>query len=169
MNLTNYIRDVADFPKPGIVFKDITPLLGNPEAFCSSIDQFCECISGAEVVVALDARGFIFGAAVAEKLKIPFVPVRKKGKLPYTTFSQSYQLEYGENTFEIHSDAFVAGTKVAMIDDLLATGGSMKAACQLVEKLGGQIISINFLIELGFLQSETYLEKYPKHSLITYS
>ncbi len=169
MNLENYIRDVKDFPKEGIDFKDITPLLSHPKAFTYTIDAFVENMRDVEVIVGLDARGFIFWAAVAYKLGKPFVPVRKKGKLPYDSISESYSLEYGENTFEIHKDAINSGQKVAIIDDLLATWGSALASCNLVEKLGGEIVSINFLIELGFLDGGEKISKYKRNSIITYS
>ena len=169
MDLKNYIRDVKDFPKKGIIFKDITPLLSSSEAFTYTIDRFIENIGEkAEVIVWLDARGFIFGGVIAYKLWIPFVPIRKKWKLPYETLEESYDLEYGKNEFEIHTDAIKKWQKVAIVDDLLATGGSMKASCNLIEKLGWKIISINFLIELWFLDGGKKLSKYTKNSLIIY-
>jgi len=169
MNLTDYIRDVPDFPQEWIVFKDITPLLLAPEAFSYTIDEFAKNMIWADVIIGLDARGFILWGAVAYKLGIPFVPVRKKWKLPHEAISQSYSLEYGTNTFEIHADGIQPWQKVALIDDLLATGWSMRAACDLVEKLGGYIVSINFLVELAFLWGSGCLDGYEKHSLITYS
>lgn len=168
MDLEKYIRDVPDFPQEWIMFKDITPLLSSPEAFSHAIDIFSQHMQWVDVIVWLDARGFIFWWALAYKLGIPFVPVRKKWKLPYKTITQSYSLEYGENTFQVHEDAINPWQQVAMIDDLLATWGSMRAACNLVEQLGGQIHSINFLVELSFLDWQKQLEWYKKNSLIAY-
>ena len=147
------IRDVPDFPKPGILFKDITPLLADPALFKLSIDCFVEATraAGAEKVVGIDARGFLFGAAVAYELGLGFVPVRKKGKLPYQCQSAAYKLEYGEAVVEMHIDALKPGERVVLIDDLLATGGTAAAAAQLINKMGAELLEVQFLIELGFL------------------
>ena len=148
------IRDVPDFPKPGILFKDITPVLSDGDLFRLSIDGFIETAGDAEVskIIGIDARGFIFGAAVADRLGIGFVPIRKKGKLPWQCEAIPYQLEYGESEVEVHRDAIVPGEKVMMVDDLLATGGTAGAALSLVEKLGGDVVCATFLIELEFLE-----------------
>jgi len=166
-----YIRSISDFPKKGIVFRDITTLLQNPEVFKASVDALYEhfASSGANVIVGPESRGFIFGAAMAYKMGISFVPVRKPGKLPADTESESYELEYGTDTIEIHKDAINLGSKVLMIDDLLATGGTMEAACRLVEKLGGEVVGIGFLIELSFLNGRKKLGKYPICTLVNYT
>jgi adenine phosphoribosyltransferase len=169
-NLEKYIRVIPDWPKKGILFRDITPLLADPKALAAAIDAlyagFAE--EGVEYVAATEARGFIFGSAVAEKLGAGFVPIRKKGKLPYKTQSVSYDLEYGTDTLEVHSDAIEAGAKVLMLDDLLATGGTMAAACKLIEKIGGQIVGISFLIELSELAGREKLSGYNIKTVITY-
>ncbi len=170
LDLKNYIRSVPDFPKKGIIFRDITTLLKDGEAFKHSIDALCELFpdSGANVIIGPESRGYIFGAAMAYKMGISFVPVRKPGKLPAETISETYELEYGTDTIEMHRDAIGADSKVLMIDDLLATGGTMAAACRMVEKLGGKIVGIGFLIELSFLKGREKLQDYPVHSLIDY-
>lgn len=170
MDLKKFIRDIPDFPEKGIVFKDITPLLANPKAFNEAVNQFARFTkkSCAKKIVGIDSRGFIFGGAIAHKLKLPFIPVRKKGKLPYSTISQNYDLEYGTNTIEIHTDAIKKGEKVLIIDDLLATGGTAKAACDLVKKLGGEIAGIAFLVNLAFLKGAERLKSYKTLSLIKY-
>jgi len=164
------IRNIPDFPKPGIQFKDITPVLADSRLFAASIDLLTEGFAPGSVdaIVGIDARGFIFAAAAALKLKTGFIPVRKKGKLPYSTYEQSYDLEYGTNTIAIHTDALKPGTRVLLIDDLLATGGTAQAAAQLVDKIGAKILQITFLIELGFLQGRTKLASFPVRSLIKY-
>jgi adenine phosphoribosyltransferase len=168
--LKKYIRDVPDWPKKGILFRDITPLLGEPRAFRMAIDAMAAEYEGKGIqyVAAAEARGFIFGAAVAVKLNAGFVPVRKKGKLPYKTESITYDLEYGSNTVEVHKDAVPAGAKVLMVDDLLATGGTIEAACKLIERIGGKIVGIVFLIELTGLKGIDKLKKYEVRSLIKY-
>ncbi|MFP4054522.1 MAG: adenine phosphoribosyltransferase [Phycisphaerae bacterium] len=168
MDLTPFIRDIADFPKPGIVFKDITPLLADHAALCATVDQLIEpyADAGIEVVTGVESRGFIFAAAAAMKLGAGFVPIRKPGKLPAETVSQSYDLEYGTDTIEVHADGIAEGQKVLMIDDLLATGGTMGAACDLVRKIGGDVVASAFVIELGFLHGRDRLTC-PVHSLIT--
>jgi adenine phosphoribosyltransferase len=168
MDLENYIRDVPDFPKKGIVFKDITPLLADAEAMREACDRLAEPFadSGVAKVVGIESRGFIFAAPVAERLGAGLVPVRKPGKLPAETVSQSYQLEYGTDQIEVHADAIAPGEKVLMLDDLLATGGTMAAACDLVRKLGGEIVGIAFVIELCFLNGRDKLGDYDLHTLI---
>ena len=164
------IRNIPDFPKPGIQFKDITPLLADARLFSGCIDLLTKEYQAGMVdtVVGIDARGFIFAAAAALKLQAGFVPVRKKGKLPYTTHEQSYDLEYGANTIAIHTDALKKGSRVLLIDDLLATGGTAAAAAQLVEKVGARILQINFVIELSFLKGRERLSRYPLRSLVVY-
>lgn len=164
------IRNVPDFPQPGIQFKDITPVLADARLFAASIELLAAPFQPGQVdaVVGIDARGFIFAAAVALKLGTGFVPVRKKGKLPYTCFEQSYELEYGANTIAIHTDAFRPGSRVLMVDDLLATGGTAQAAAQLVERAGGKILGIHFLIELGFLKGRNRLAHQAVKSLVVY-
>src|ERR1041385_2734284 len=169
-DLQKAIRNIPDFPKPGIQFKDITPVLADPRLFAASIDLLTEGFAPGSVdaVVGIDARGFIFAAAAALKLKSGFIPVRKKGKLPYSTYEQSYDLEYGTNTVAIHTDALRPGHRVLLIDDLLATGGTAHAAAQLVRKNGAQILEISFLIELSFLKGREKLRDFPVRSLIVY-
>lgn len=164
------IRNIPDFPKPGIQFKDITPVLADARLFAGVIDLLTEKFSAGSVdaVVGIDARGFIFAAAAAVKLKAGFVPVRKKGKLPYRTHEQDYALEYGSATIAIHVDALKPGSRVLLIDDLLATGGTAAAAAELVMKLGAQILEIGFLIELSFLHGREKLNGYPIRSLVVY-
>ena len=153
MNLESFIRDVPDFPKAGIVFKDITPMLADPAAMRGVVAQLAAPYrdAGVDVVVGMESRGFIFGPAVACELGAGFVPTRKPGKLPAETISESYELEYGTDTLEIHADAIKPGQKVLMVDDLIATGGTMAAACALVKRLGGEIVGAAFVIELSFL------------------
>jgi len=164
------IRNVPDFPKPGIQFKDITPVLADARLFAGTIDLLTENFQPGSVdaVVGIDARGFIFAAAAAVKLKAGFVPVRKKGKLPYQTHEQDYDLEYGTNTIAMHIDALKPGSRVLLVDDLLATGGTAAAATALVKKLGAQILQVNFLIELKFLNGRDKLKDYPIRSLVVY-
>lgn len=154
------IRDVPDFPKPGIVFKDITPILADPKLFNATVDLLAEQWADKEVdkVAAIDARGFIFGAGIAHKLGVGLIPIRKKGKLPYKTFEESYELEYGTATLCIHEDACENGKRIALIDDLLATGGTAAASASLIEQAGGQVLGIQFLIELSFLNGRAKLE-----------
>jgi len=164
------IRNIPDFPKPGIQFKDITPVLADARLFSGSIDLLTESFKPGTVdaVVGIDARGFIFAAAAAVKLQAGFVPVRKKGKLPYQTHEQEYALEYGTATIAIHVDALKPGARVLLIDDLLATGGTAAAAAALVHRLGARILEIAFLIELSFLGGRQKLENYPVRSLVVY-
>ena len=164
------IRNVPDFPKPGIQFKDITPVLADSRLFDGAMNLLVEPYRSSKVdkVVGIDARGFIFASAVAVQLGAGFVPVRKKGKLPYTTHEQSYDLEYGSNTVAIHIDAVKPGARVLLVDDLLATGGTASAALHLLEKIGAKILEVHFLIELQFLQGRSKLKGYPVKSLVTY-
>jgi len=170
IHLENYIRSIPDWPKKGILFRDITPLLADPAAFSTAIDALCAGFTETtvEYVAAVEARGFMFGAAVAEKLKAGFVPIRKKGKLPFKTESVTYDLEYGTDTLEVHSDAVTKAAKVLMVDDLLATGGTMTAACKLIEKIGATIVGITFLIELTDLAGRDKLTKYKIKTVISY-
>jgi len=160
MDLEQYIRDVPDFPKPGIVFKDITPLLADPAALAEAVTQLVQpfALGGVDLVVGVESRGFIFGALAAQRLGVGFVPIRKPGKLPAETISESYELEYGTDSVEIHADAIPAGQKVLMVDDLLATGGTAEAACKLVKKLDGDIVGAAFVIELSFLPGRAKLD-----------
>jgi adenine phosphoribosyltransferase len=164
------IRNVPDFPKPGIQFKDITPVLADARLFAATIDLLVGDFKPGMVdaVVGIDARGFIFAAAAALRLEAGFVPVRKKGKLPYKTHEQDYALEYGTNTIAIHIDAVKPGGRVLLIDDLLATGGTAAAAAALLQKVGAKILEITFLIELSFLGGREKLEGCPVRSLIVY-
>lgn len=164
------IRNVPDFPKPGIQFKDITPVLADARLFTGTIELLADNFRPGTVdaVVGIDARGFIFAAAVATRLRAGFVPIRKKGKLPYQTIEQEYALEYGTATVAIHVDALRPGNRVLLVDDLLATGGTAAAAAQLVERLGAQILEISFLIELSFLGGRERLKGYPVRALVVY-
>jgi adenine phosphoribosyltransferase len=164
------IRTISDFPKPGIQFKDITPVLADARLFSGCIDLLTENFNPGMVdaVVGIDARGFIFAAAAAVKLEAGFVPVRKKGKLPYQTHEQEYALEYGSATVAVHIDALKSGSRVLLIDDLLATGGTAAAAAALVTRLGARILEISFLIELSFLNGRKQLKDYPVRSLVHY-
>ncbi|HUS47165.1 MAG TPA: adenine phosphoribosyltransferase [Phycisphaerae bacterium] len=168
LRLEDFIRDVPDFPKKGIIFKDITPLLGSAQALRQAADALAApfASAGVELVTGIESRGFIFGSLVAERLGAGFVPIRKPGKLPHKTIRASYELEYGTDTVEMHADAIKRGQKVLMVDDLLATGGTMAAACELVGKLGGSIVGISFLIELCFLNGHDKLAGYDVRSLI---
>src|ERR1043165_7315708 len=164
------IRNVADFPKPGIQFKDITPVLADAQLFNGCIDLLIDGFKPGQVdaVVGIDARGFIFAAAAAVKLQAGFVPVRKKGKLPYKTHEQEYDLEYGTNASAMHTDALKPGSRVLLIDDLLATGGTASAACSLVKKLGATILEVSFLIELKFLNGRDRLKGCKVRSIVVY-
>jgi len=170
IDLKKHIREVPDWPKKGILFYDITTLLGNAEAFRTAVDAMVADFvgTGIEYVVGVEARGFILGAAVASKLNVGFIPVRKKGKLPSRTVSVAYDLEYGTSTVEIHKDAVPAGAKILMVDDLLATGGTIKASCELIEQLGGKIMGVVFLIELTELGGIKKLSGYKVKSIIRY-
>jgi adenine phosphoribosyltransferase len=168
--LTRLIRDVPDFPRPGILFRDITPLLRDPAGLSLSVEFLTQPYRNQhiDVVVGAESRGFIFGTAVARNLSAGFVPIRKPGKLPRAKRSLTYDLEYGTDTLEIHADAVSPGQRVLMVDDLLATGGTMRACCELVEQLGGNIISVAFLIELAGLHGRDRLEKWQVHSVLSY-
>lgn len=168
--LEKSIRNIPDFPKAGILFRDVTTLIQNKVAFKKSIDLLVKQYKGKRIdkVVGVEARGFIFGAAIANRINAGFVPVRKKGKLPYKTISTTYDLEYGTDTLEIHKDAIIAGEKILIIDDLLATGGTVKATTELINQLGGEIIGIGFVIELVDLHGIDKLKNYPVHSLIKF-
>ena len=168
--LKAYIRDVPDFPKPGIVFKDITTLLKDARAFAETIELFSELCREreADLVVAVESRGFILGGAVAARLQKGFVPVRKPGKLPARTLRASYALEYGTDSLEIHEDAVRKGDRVVVVDDVIATGGTAKAVAELVERLGGTVALYAFLVELSFLPGRAKLDGYPVRSLIRY-
>jgi len=168
--LRSRVRDVPDFPRPGIVFKDITPLLADPAAFSRVIDEIVVELGRGTVskVVGIEARGFIVAAPVAYHMAAGFVPIRKAGKLPWKTEEQQYELEYGTETIAIHADAISRGERVAIVDDVLATGGTASAAADLVERLGGTVVSMAFLIELAFLKGRERLEKYDITSLLQY-
>ena len=170
MDLTAYIREVPDFPKPGILFRDITPLLGNPAAFRDCIEQLAEHYRGTrvDVVAAAEARGFIFAAPLALALNCGFVPVRKPRKLPAPTAKVSYDLEYGTDSLEIHMDAIEPGQNVVIVDDLLATGGTMEATVKLVRQLGGRIAGLGFAVELDFLKGRDRFEDFDVFSLLHY-
>jgi adenine phosphoribosyltransferase len=169
-DLKALIRDVPDFPEPGIVFKDIMPLLAEPAALAQTVDLLAEWIEPRrpDMIVGAEARGFILGAAVAYKLGCGFVAARRPGKLPWKTVSATYALEYGENALELHADAIRDGERVLVHDDLLATGGTASAICDLAEQLGGRIVGLAFVIELTFLDGRKQLRDYDLHSLITY-
>ena len=170
MDLKEYIRDVEDFPKPGVGFKDITPLLDSKEALSESLKRFLKLIEGKNInkVVAMESRGFFFGPLIAYEIGAGFIPVRKPGKLPYKTYKQEYALEYGTDVLEMHVDAISAGDKVLIHDDVLATGGTAEAVVKLVEKAGGEVVQLDFLIDLTFLNGKSKLEGYDVNALIEY-
>jgi adenine phosphoribosyltransferase len=170
LELTKLIRDVKDFPKPGILFKDITPLLLNPAGLALAVELMANPFRGkkVELVVGAESRGFIFGTAIAQALSCGFVPIRKPRKLPAEKISHTYDLEYGQDTLEMHKDAVIKGQHCLIVDDLLATGGTMDACCKLVEKLGGEVSGIAILIELSFLNGRNRFKKYDLHSVIKY-
>jgi adenine phosphoribosyltransferase len=170
MDLAKYIRDIPDFPKPGILFKDITPLLAEPQAFRQSIQHLCAHYRSAKIdaVAAAEARGFLFAAPMALELDRPLVPLRKPGKLPYKTHALQYDLEYGSAELQIHTDGLTPGARVLLVDDLLATGGTMQAGCKLVEKAGGQVAGCAFLVELTFLKGRDRLRPHEIFSLLQY-
>ncbi len=169
-SLRTAVRDVPDFPKPGILFKDITPILADGALFRKAVDCFVEVNRGVGIdkIVGIDARGFLFGAAAAYALGVGFVPVRKKGKLPYQAEAVAYALEYGESSVEIHVDAISPGERVVLIDDLLATGGTAAAAVELIAKVGGQLLEAQFLIELEFLNGRGRLRELPVRSFLKF-
>ena len=168
--LATYIRDIPDFPKPGILFKDITPLLAEPSAFQRSIDLLAEHYRSQpfDAVAAAEARGFLFAAPLALALKKPLIPLRKPGKLPFRTYSLKYELEYGIAELQVHIDGVTPGASVLVVDDVLATGGTMQAGCQLVEKAGGKVAGCAFLLELAFLKGRERLKGIPVFSLLQY-
>jgi adenine phosphoribosyltransferase len=170
VDLAAKVRDVPDFPEPGIVFKDIMPLLADPNALRDAVDRLAEWAGPKEpdLILGAEARGFILGGALAYKLGCGFIAARRPGKLPWKTISASYALEYGENALEVHADSFANGARVLVHDDVLATGGTVKAILDLVEQLGGVVVGVAFLIELEFLNGRRQLEGYDIHTLIAY-
>lgn len=167
--IEKYIRDVKDFPKPGIIFKDITPLLADAQAMQNAAKALLEIVpTEVDKVVGIEARGFFFATLLAEHLNAGFVPIRKPGKLPYKTFTETYQLEYGTDSLSMHVDAIKSGEKVLIHDDVLATGGTAEAVVKLIEKAGGEVVMLNFLIELSFLSGKEKLKNYKVTSLLTY-
>lgn len=168
--IEDFIRDIPDFPKPGIIYKDITPLLQDPAATRKATDALFALLKDQRIdkVVGIESRGFFFATLLAQKLGAGFVPIRKPGKLPFHTHEESYSLEYGEDTLEIHKDAIQNGERVLIHDDVLATGGTAAAACNLVKKMGGEIVQCNFLMELGFLNGREKLKPYDVASLVRY-
>lgn len=170
MNIKTHIRNVKDFPKPGIMFRDITTLLKNPDAFNYTLIKLLSFAEDKKInkVVGIESRGFIFGSILAHKLNCGFIPVRKPGKLPADKVTISYSLEYGEDKLEMHKDAIQPGDKILVHDDLLATGGTMSAVCQLIEKLGGEIVQVSFIVELSFLNGRSKLNKYDVCSIVDY-
>ena len=170
LQLTDYIRSIPDFPKPGILFYDITTLLASPAAFGQAVGELAAAFRGEKIdaIAAAEARGFLFAAPLALELGTALVPIRKPGKLPYETLSFTYDLEYGTDTLEIHADAIAPGANVLVVDDLLATGGTIEACCRMVEKAGGKVAGCAFLIELGFLGGAKRIEQYRTVSLIRY-
>lgn len=170
VDLKSLIRDIPDWPKPGILFRDITPLLADHDGYLAAVEALVADYQDIDVdfVAAVEARGFIFGSAVAERLRAGFIPVRKAGKLPYTTHSYTYDLEYGTDTLEVHADAVFSGARVLLVDDLLATGGTMAAACNLIEQVGGDIVGVSFLIELAALGGRAKLGDHKISTVITY-
>jgi adenine phosphoribosyltransferase len=169
-HLQKLIRSIQDFPKPGILFWDITPLLADKEALAQTITSMAAPFQDQQIdlVVGIESRGFILGTAIARELDCGFVPVRKPHKLPHETISQEYALEYGTDRLEMHADAIKTGQRILMVDDLLATGGTMQASCQMVEKLGGRIMGISFLIELAHLKGKEKLTDYDVHCILTF-
>ncbi len=168
LDLNNYIRDIPDFPKEGILFRDITTLLIDPDATSQALSELVGLTNGFDIdkVVAIESRGFFFGTQIAKELGVGFVPVRKPGKLPSNTISEEYDLEYGTNKLEIHTDAISKGDRVLVHDDVLATGGTARAACKLVEKLGGTVVQCNFLLEIPFLKGRDLISDYDVRSVI---
>lgn len=170
LDLIHSIRNVPDFPKKGIVFRDITTLLNDPSAFQGAVKVFCDRYQSQKIdkIVCIESRGFIFGAVLAYKLGAGFVPIRKRGKLPAATVQEEYTLEYGTDSMEIHADALQPGNRVLVHDDLLATGGTVAAACRLVKRLGAEIVGVSFLIELTFLKGREQIREYDVYSIIQY-
>ncbi|WP_273275666.1 adenine phosphoribosyltransferase [Maribacter polysiphoniae] len=170
MNLKTFIRDIPDFPTAGVIFRDITPLLKDPKAIKFTEEALLDLVGNLKVdkVVGMESRGFFFAPMLAARLNAGFVPVRKPGKLPFTTMRQDYDLEYGSDALEMHSDAIIAGDKVLVHDDVLATGGTAQATCRLIEKMGGEIVQCNFLLELDFLKGKDKLVDFAVKSLLHY-
>src|SRR5690606_26974650 len=170
IDIESYIREIADFPKPGINFKDITPLLQDADAMRATVTQLMEMIGDTRIdkVVGIESRGFLFGTLLAQRLNAGFVPVRKPGKLPYKTYSEVYELEYGKDTLEIHQDAIKKGENVLLHDDVLATGGTARTACNLIKKMGGEIVQCNFLTEISYLNGRNKLRGFDVESLFIY-
>ena len=170
MNIESYIRDIKDFPKQDIVFKDITPLLNNAEARKVVLKKFIDNLPNQKIdkVIGIESRGFFFGMLLAQELNVGFVPVRKKGKLPFETVSATYDLEYGTDSVEMHTDAILKGENILIHDDVLATGGTMKAVTQMIEQLGGNIVQINFLMELDFLKGREKIKDYQVYTILNY-
>ncbi len=170
MDLTQHIRDIPDFPTPGILFRDITPLLHHPPAFRFAVDRMAERFASASLdsIVGIEARGFLFASPLAYKLGIPLVPARKQGKLPYETTSVSYELEYGTDSIEVHVDAIQPGHNVLVVDDLIATGGTLAATVELVERTGGTVAGVGVVVELSDLHGRDHLNGYTIESLLTY-
>jgi adenine phosphoribosyltransferase len=170
MDLKEFIRDVPDFPKKGIIFKDITPLLKDPKAFQEVIRHLADRYAGKglKAIVAMESRGFILGGALAAQMGVSFVPVRKPGKLPWKSIKETYELEYGKDSLEIHEDAIAQGDKVLVLDDVLATGGTAAATIRLVERVGGNVVEACFLIQLSFLNGHEKLKSTPIYSIIRY-
>lgn len=170
MDLNNYVRNIPDFPKKGVVFKDITPLLQDPKALVAAKHRLIKLLKDIKIdkVIGIESRGFFFAPMLAVQLKAGFVPVRKPGKLPFSTIKETYVLEYGHDALEMHSDAIVKGDKVLVHDDVLATGGTASAVCRLVERLGGEVVQCNFLLEIGALNGREMLKGYAIASLLRY-
>jgi adenine phosphoribosyltransferase len=168
--LKAHVRDVLDYPKPGIVFKDITPLLGDADAFRATVDALAEPFApaGVDKVIGIEARGFVFAAPVTYDLHAGFIPVRKPGKLPWEIEREEYVLEYGTDLLEIHRDAIAPGERVLIVDDVIATGGTAAATARLVERLGGVVVGFAFVLELGFLHGRDQIDGYEIHTLVTY-
>lgn len=169
-DIRNYIRDIKDFPKEGIIYKDITPLLQDAIATRKALDSFLRLLEGEKIdkVVGIESRGFFFATLLAQELNAGFVPIRKPGKLPFKTYRENYSLEYGTDILEVHCDAIEAGEKVLVHDDVLATGGTAAAACKLVEKMGGEIVQCSFLMDLNFLKGREKISSYKVVSLVSY-
>jgi adenine phosphoribosyltransferase len=170
MDLNLFIRNIPDFPAPGVIFRDITPLLANASAFSAAVEKMIEPFAGAFIkkIAATEARGFIFGSAMANRMEVGFAPIRKKGKLPFKTDCEKYSLEYGDASIEIHTDAFNRGERILLVDDVLATGGTMAAACRLAERQGAIIAGISFLCELNSLNGRKQLPNIPVYSVLQF-
>lgn len=169
IDLEDYIRIIPNFPKKGIIFKDITPLLASPEAVRQCLESLADLVpEGIDKVVGVESRGFFFGTLLAQRLNVGFIPVRKPGKLPYATIKEPYELEYGWDALEIHEDAILKGERILVHDDVLATGGTAKAVCKLVERLGGEVVQCNFIMQLDFLKGAEKLDRYSVKSVLRY-